>query len=86
MAAAGNQALPGTAETLGAVAFSPDSRRIAYAIEGRVHVQCYVTFTKRTARELGRVVDRWPNVAIAGLALVAATALFGMVQFVRLLL
>jgi serine/threonine-protein kinase len=34
------------------------------ALDGRVKVQCAITFTKRTTRELGRFVDRRPIAAL----------------------
>ena len=32
-------------------------------MEGKVKVQCHITFTKRSARELGRFVDAHPHLA-----------------------
>jgi serine/threonine-protein kinase len=52
-------------------------------LEGDIAVQCHVTFTKRTARELGRFVDRRPHVAFFALVGVAALLLFALVQAVR---
>jgi serine/threonine-protein kinase len=36
-------------------------------LEGKVRIQCHATFTKRVARELGRFVDRHPNVGFVAL-------------------
>jgi serine/threonine protein kinase len=59
-------------------------------LEGKVRVQCHVTFTKRTARELGRFVDRRPNVAFLGLVGVVLGVIgglgVGLLRLVRALL
>jgi serine/threonine protein kinase len=55
-------------------------------LEGRVHVQCPATFTKRMTREAGRVVDRHPFVGVGGLAAGAGLVLFSIVELVRLAL
>ncbi len=47
------------------------------AQEGRVRVQCPMTFTKRIARETGRFVDRRPRLAVFSLMATAGVALFG---------
>jgi len=55
-------------------------------LEGKVQVQCHMTFTKRAFRELGRLVDRSPWIGFATLlGLVAAVVLAG-VEIVRLAL
>ena len=53
-------------------------------LEGKVHVQCAVTMTKRMTRELGRFVDRKPYIAFFAMVGVAAMVLFGVVQMVRM--
>jgi serine/threonine protein kinase len=57
------------------------------ALDGRVKVECPVTFTKRAARELGRFVDRHPRTAMnllfgGALCLVGIVA-WAVVMFVR---
>ena len=52
-------------------------------LAGKVKVQCHITFTKRTVRELGRFVDRRPHVALLTLLGVVATLVFAAVQLVR---
>jgi hypothetical protein len=50
-------------------------------LDGRNNVQCVYSFTKRSLRESGRLVDRYPNAAVAlffaglGFALIGAAAL-----------
>ena len=53
-------------------------------LEGRVQVQCHITFTKRAFRELGRLVDRAPFVGFAALLALVAAVVFGGVELVRL--
>ncbi len=52
--------------------------------EGRVRVQCHITFTKRTFREMGRLVDRRPFVAFFALMGLAAAVVFAGVQLLRM--
>ena len=53
-------------------------------LEGRVPVQCHMTFTKRSFREMGRLADRAPWVAFASLIGLAAAVLFSIGMLVRL--
>jgi serine/threonine-protein kinase len=53
-------------------------------LEGKVPVQCHITFTKRSYRELGRLADRAPWVAFATLLGLAATVVFTGAELVRL--
>ena len=53
-------------------------------LEGKVDVHCHVTFTKRMARELGRLVDRRPYVAFGAMLGIVAMMLFALVQAVRM--
>jgi serine/threonine protein kinase len=55
-------------------------------LEGRVQVQCHMTFTKRSFRELGRLADRAPWVGFATLIALAAAVVFTAVELVRLAL
>ncbi|APR87330.1 Serine/threonine-protein kinase PknB [Minicystis rosea] len=55
-------------------------------VEGRIDVQCYVTFTKRMTRELSRFVDRHPRVALFAMLGVAATVIFAFAQLARMAL
>ena len=50
--------------------------------EGRVPVQCHVTFTKRMFREGGRFVDRNPNLAFLGLLAAVGTFFTGVAMIV----
>jgi hypothetical protein len=47
-------------------------QRLRDRAEGKIPIQCHVTFTKRMTREWLRLVDRWPlvvpTVAFLGLA------------------
>ena len=52
---------------------------LQHILEGKVAIQCHITFTKRVTRELGRFVDARPNLAFA--SLVGATV-FGVVSAV----
>jgi len=58
------------------------------AIDGRVKVECPVTFTKRSAREIGRFVDRHPLLSMrlffGGLFLFVALVVWSIVTAVRL--
>src|SRR5206468_4147348 len=49
-------------------------------LEGNVRVQCHVTFTKRTTRQLGKIVDGNPNLAFLGLLGLVATLVFAAIQ------
>ncbi len=53
-------------------------------LEGKLHVQCHVTFTKRLLREVVRMVDRRPNVMFLALLGVVAGLLFAGVTLVRM--
>jgi eukaryotic-like serine/threonine-protein kinase len=55
-------------------------------LEGTVAVQCHITFTKRSFRELGRVVDRAPFLGFFMLLGLVATVVFTGVQLVRMVL
>ncbi len=52
------------------------------ALEGRVRVQCPMTFTKRVAREAGRFVDRHPRTAFVSMMAGAALALVGVASLI----
>jgi serine/threonine-protein kinase len=53
------------------------------ALEGRSDVHCSVTFTKRLLRELGRFVDRHPQLAMLSLLAIALSLVFTSVALVR---
>ena len=53
-------------------------------LEGKVKVQCHITFTKRTFREMGRLVDRAPFFAFFALLTLVAAVVFAGVQLVRI--
>jgi serine/threonine protein kinase len=53
-------------------------------LEGKMAVQCHITLTKRTFRELGRLVDRAPYVAFFALICLVAAVAFSAVQLVRM--
>jgi serine/threonine-protein kinase len=55
-------------------------------LEGRVKVNCHVTFTKRLYRELGRSVDRAPALGVAMLLGIVAAIVFSGVQIVRIVM
>jgi serine/threonine-protein kinase len=55
-------------------------------LEGKVIVQCHVTFAKRLFRELGRLVDRYTHVVVLGLLLWLAASIGAIVILVRWLL
>jgi eukaryotic-like serine/threonine-protein kinase len=55
-------------------------------LEGKVQIQCHMTFTKRTFRELGRLSDRAPWVGFATLIGLIAAVVFAGVEVVRLVL
>jgi serine/threonine-protein kinase len=55
-------------------------------LEGKVKVQCHITFTKRSFRELGRLADRAPWVAFATLMGLGGTVVFTGVELLRLAL
>ncbi len=55
-------------------------------LEGRVAVQCPFTATKRSYRELGRVVDRSPFLGLFMLIGIIAAVVFSGVQIVRMVL
>jgi serine/threonine-protein kinase len=52
-------------------------------LQGKVQVQCHITFTKRSVRELGRLVDRSPHLMLLTLLGVAAAVVFALVTLVR---
>jgi serine/threonine protein kinase len=52
--------------------------------EGRVPVQCHITLTKRTFREMGRLVDRAPFTAFAALLCLVGAVVFAAVELVRI--
>jgi serine/threonine-protein kinase len=60
--------------------------RLHAILEGRVPVQCPITATKRSYRELGRVVDRRPFVGFAMLLGILAAVAFSVVQLARMAL
>jgi serine/threonine-protein kinase len=47
-------------------------------LEGKVRVQCHITFTKRLARELGRFVDARPWIAFLMMLGTVALLIFGL--------
>ncbi len=53
-------------------------------LEGKVRIQCHITFTKRVFRELGRLVDRRPWVAFAAMLGLLDAVAFSVAQIVRL--
>jgi serine/threonine-protein kinase len=53
-------------------------------LEGKLHVQCHVTLTKRLLREVVRMVDRRPNLMFLALLGVVAGVLFAGVTLVRM--
>jgi serine/threonine-protein kinase len=53
-------------------------------LEGKVKVQCHITFTKRLFREMGRLVDRRPWVAFAAMLGIVAAVVFSVAQLVRM--
>jgi serine/threonine-protein kinase len=53
-------------------------------LEGKTPVQCPVTFSKRSFREMGRVVDRAPWMGFAMLVGISALLIFALVQIVRM--
>jgi eukaryotic-like serine/threonine-protein kinase len=53
-------------------------------LEGKVRIQCHITFTKRLFRELGRLVDRRPWVAFAAMLGIVAAVVFSFVQILRM--
>jgi serine/threonine-protein kinase len=55
-------------------------------MSGKVPVQCPITFTKRSAREMGRVVDRWPFFAFSMFIGLIATILFAAGALVRMVI
>jgi serine/threonine-protein kinase len=52
-------------------------------LEGKVQIQCHMTFTKRTFRELGRLVDRSPRLGFAALIGILAAVVLAGVELVR---
>jgi serine/threonine-protein kinase len=58
--------------------------RLRALLEGKVPVQCHITFTKRTFREMGRLVDRAPFAAFFALLGLSAAVVFAVVQLVRM--
>ncbi len=59
--------------------------RLEAALEGKVHVQCPVTASKRMAREAGRFIDRHPRLTVMGLVAGAASLLLGVGAAIALL-
>jgi eukaryotic-like serine/threonine-protein kinase len=55
-------------------------------LEGKVRIQCHVTFTKRSFRELARVVDRAPWVGFFMMLTLVAAVVFSGVQLLRIAL
>ncbi len=55
-------------------------------LEGKVAVQCHITFTKRSFRELGRVVDRAPWLGFFMMLGIVAAVVFAGVQLFRIAL
>jgi serine/threonine-protein kinase len=53
-------------------------------LEGKVLVQCHITFTKRLFREMGRLVDRSPWVAFVAMLGLVAAVVFSVAQLVRM--
>ena len=53
-------------------------------LEGKLHVQCHVTFTKRLLREIARMVDKRPNVVFMALLGVVAGLLFAGFTLLRM--
>jgi serine/threonine-protein kinase len=60
--------------------------RLHAILEGRVPVQCPITASKRSYRELGRVVDRRPWVGFAMLLGILAAIVFSGIQLARIAL
>ena len=52
-------------------------------LEGKVQVQCHMTFAKRTFRELGRLMDRAPWIGFATLLGLIAAVVFSVVTLAR---
>ena len=55
-------------------------------LEGRAEVQCHVTLIKRAFREMGRFVDRYPQLAALTWLAIAASVVASGVQLVRTVL
>jgi serine/threonine-protein kinase len=53
-------------------------------LEGKVLIQCHITFTKRLFREMGRLVDRRPWVAFVAMLGLVAAVVFSLTQLVRM--
>jgi serine/threonine-protein kinase len=53
-------------------------------LEGKVAVQCHITFAKRSFRQMGRLVDRAPYIGFATLMGISALVVFALVQLVRM--
>jgi serine/threonine-protein kinase len=60
--------------------------RLRAVLEGTAQVQCHISFTKRTFRELGRLVDRTPWVGFAVLGGLTASVGFAGFELARYLL
>ena len=58
--------------------------RLHAVLEGHAPVQCHFTLTKRVFREMGRLVDRSPFVAMFALIGICAAIVFSVVHLVRL--
>ncbi len=54
-------------------------------LQGKVKIQCHITFTKRSIREAGRLVDRRPFVAFFAMLTAFAGLLFAAVMLVRII-
>jgi eukaryotic-like serine/threonine-protein kinase len=55
-------------------------------LEGKAEVQCHVTLIKRASREMGRFVDRHPQLAALTWLAVAASVVASGVQIVRIMI
>jgi serine/threonine protein kinase len=55
-------------------------------LEGKVKIQCHMTFTKRTFRELGRLADKAPWIGFAALLALFAAVVFATIELARLAL
>ncbi len=54
------------------------------AVEGRMHIQCPVTFTRRMTRDVNLVVRERPMLAMAGFGLVGLLCVLGVVSTIAL--
>ena len=53
-------------------------------LEGKVVVQCHITFIKRLFREMGRLVDRRPLVVVVAMLGIVSAVIFSVAQLVRM--